>query len=253
MFLGPLLHSYDDFQLPYAGGCDLGARTIEPHLQVLRRFGLEVLPTDGFYNAGRPGRRADPADHPDRARRHGHRERAAGRRPLPRRDRAAQRQPELHGPGPVRLPHPSGRGDRRHRHHHPAHPRRPADRHRRGVRTVGGPDRGDEPADRGDRDRVRGGDPAGADRVPGDRARDPGGDGARLLPGRRVRGRERSHPAGRPHRPAVGAEVADRQDPPDAVPRPQHRQPAVLRGDRGHRRRARPSSTTGCTRTGPST
>lgn len=49
MFLGPLLHSYDDFQLPYAGGCDLGARTIEPHLQVLRRFGLEVIATDGFY------------------------------------------------------------------------------------------------------------------------------------------------------------------------------------------------------------
>jgi UDP-N-acetylglucosamine 1-carboxyvinyltransferase len=50
MFLGPLLHSYTSFQLPYAGGCDLGARTIEPHLQVLRRFGLDVLPTDGFYN-----------------------------------------------------------------------------------------------------------------------------------------------------------------------------------------------------------
>ena len=50
MFLGPLLHSYGDFRLPYAGGCDLGARTIEPHLQVLRNFGLSVLPTDGFYN-----------------------------------------------------------------------------------------------------------------------------------------------------------------------------------------------------------
>ena len=49
MFLGPLLHSFDDFNLPYAGGCDLGARTIEPHLQVLRRFGLEVVATDGFY------------------------------------------------------------------------------------------------------------------------------------------------------------------------------------------------------------
>ncbi|SEQ43390.1 UDP-N-acetylglucosamine 1-carboxyvinyltransferase [Microlunatus flavus] len=49
MFLGPLLHSYPDFALPYAGGCDLGARTIEPHLQVLRRFGLDVVPTEGFY------------------------------------------------------------------------------------------------------------------------------------------------------------------------------------------------------------
>ena len=49
MFLGPLLHSYASFNLPYAGGCDLGARTIEPHLQVLRRFGLSVVATDGFY------------------------------------------------------------------------------------------------------------------------------------------------------------------------------------------------------------
>lgn len=49
MFFGPLLHFYSDFQLPYAGGCDLGQRTIEPHLQVLRRFGLEVQATDGFY------------------------------------------------------------------------------------------------------------------------------------------------------------------------------------------------------------
>src|SRR4029434_1957593 len=38
MFLGPLLRSYPNFKLPYAGGCDIGRRTIEPHLQVLRRF-----------------------------------------------------------------------------------------------------------------------------------------------------------------------------------------------------------------------
>ena len=49
MFLGPLMHSYEHFQLPYAGGCDLGARTVEPHLQVLRRFGLTVNATEGFY------------------------------------------------------------------------------------------------------------------------------------------------------------------------------------------------------------
>ena len=66
MFLGPLLHSYTAFKLPYAGGCDLGARTIEPHLQVLRRFGLDVVPTDGFYNCTvdqsveRPGRSPSP-------------------------------------------------------------------------------------------------------------------------------------------------------------------------------------------------
>ncbi|MER7070695.1 UDP-N-acetylglucosamine 1-carboxyvinyltransferase [Terrabacter sp. NPDC000476] len=51
MFLGPLLHEHEDFQLPYAGGCDLGTRTVEPHLSALRAFGLEVTATHGFYEA----------------------------------------------------------------------------------------------------------------------------------------------------------------------------------------------------------
>ncbi|HYO86860.1 MAG TPA: UDP-N-acetylglucosamine 1-carboxyvinyltransferase [Dermatophilaceae bacterium] len=56
MFLGPLLHQYPDFRLPYAGGCDLGARTVEPHLSALRAFGLNVEARIGFYHASvRPG------------------------------------------------------------------------------------------------------------------------------------------------------------------------------------------------------
>ncbi|OFE14356.1 UDP-N-acetylglucosamine 1-carboxyvinyltransferase [Humibacillus sp. DSM 29435] len=51
MFLGPLLHELEEFQLPYAGGCDLGTRTVEPHLSALRSFGLEVTATHGFYDA----------------------------------------------------------------------------------------------------------------------------------------------------------------------------------------------------------
>ena len=50
MFLGPLSHDYDHFLLPYAGGCALGARTIEPHLQALRHFGVDVLATEGSYH-----------------------------------------------------------------------------------------------------------------------------------------------------------------------------------------------------------
>jgi len=42
MFLGPLLHQYNSFRLPYAGGCSLGTRTVEPHLAGLRTFGLDV-------------------------------------------------------------------------------------------------------------------------------------------------------------------------------------------------------------------
>jgi UDP-N-acetylglucosamine 1-carboxyvinyltransferase len=51
MFLGPLLHRSEDFQLPYAGGCNLGTRTVEPHMSALRPFGLEVKATEGSYHA----------------------------------------------------------------------------------------------------------------------------------------------------------------------------------------------------------
>ena len=51
MFLGPLVHRAEDFRIPYAGGCDLGTRTIQPHLSALRRFGLQVNATNGSYHA----------------------------------------------------------------------------------------------------------------------------------------------------------------------------------------------------------
>jgi UDP-N-acetylglucosamine 1-carboxyvinyltransferase len=51
MFLGPLLHDRTQFELPYAGGCDLGTRTVEPHMSALRPFGLEVKATEGSYHA----------------------------------------------------------------------------------------------------------------------------------------------------------------------------------------------------------
>jgi len=50
MFFGPLIHEFDQFLLPYSGGCSLGARTIEPHLQALRHFGVEVVATEGSYH-----------------------------------------------------------------------------------------------------------------------------------------------------------------------------------------------------------
>ena len=53
MFLGPLLHQYDDFKLPFAGGCDLGTRTVEPHMVGLSPFGLQVdaKPDTDYYHA----------------------------------------------------------------------------------------------------------------------------------------------------------------------------------------------------------
>lgn len=53
MFLGPLLHQYNDFKLPFAGGCNLGTRTVEPHMVGLARFGLRVEAKAGtdYYHA----------------------------------------------------------------------------------------------------------------------------------------------------------------------------------------------------------
>ncbi|NCU38921.1 UDP-N-acetylglucosamine 1-carboxyvinyltransferase [Candidatus Saccharibacteria bacterium] len=53
MFLGPLLHNYHDFKLPFAGGCNLGTRSVEPHMVGLREFGLsvEAAPGTDYYHA----------------------------------------------------------------------------------------------------------------------------------------------------------------------------------------------------------
>jgi UDP-N-acetylglucosamine 1-carboxyvinyltransferase len=51
MFLGPLLHQYKDFKLPFAGGCNLGTRTVEPHMTGLAPFGLHVEATTNYYHA----------------------------------------------------------------------------------------------------------------------------------------------------------------------------------------------------------
>ena len=61
MFLGPLLHRSESFDLPYAGGCNLGTRTVEPHMSALRPFGLEVKASDGMYHA-----HVDPVVEPTR-------------------------------------------------------------------------------------------------------------------------------------------------------------------------------------------
>ena len=49
MFLGPLMHERSDFALPYVGGCELGKRTVEPHLSALRNFGVDVTAHDSRY------------------------------------------------------------------------------------------------------------------------------------------------------------------------------------------------------------
>ena len=42
MFLGALIYEYSDFKLPHSQGCNLGTRTITPHLQGLAKFGVNI-------------------------------------------------------------------------------------------------------------------------------------------------------------------------------------------------------------------
>jgi UDP-N-acetylglucosamine 1-carboxyvinyltransferase len=50
MMMGPLMHEHKEFKIPYAGGCKLGERTVEPHLFALQEFGLDVRTASGHYN-----------------------------------------------------------------------------------------------------------------------------------------------------------------------------------------------------------
>lgn len=59
MFLGPLLHQYNQFSLPFAGGCSLGTRTVEPHMTGLAPFGLDVVATTDRYLATTSEKRVD--------------------------------------------------------------------------------------------------------------------------------------------------------------------------------------------------
>ena len=61
MFLGPLLHQYETFKIPFAGGCSLGTRTVEPHMAGLAPFGLSVEAANDNYIATAKPQRVDRA------------------------------------------------------------------------------------------------------------------------------------------------------------------------------------------------
>jgi UDP-N-acetylglucosamine 1-carboxyvinyltransferase len=50
MFIGPLMHLTNKFDIPYAGGCELGKRTVLPHLYALEEFGVDVFTKTGHYH-----------------------------------------------------------------------------------------------------------------------------------------------------------------------------------------------------------
>ncbi len=50
MLIGPLIHEFNNFKIPYAGGCKLGTRTIEPHLFALQELGVQIEAKNETYN-----------------------------------------------------------------------------------------------------------------------------------------------------------------------------------------------------------
>ncbi|MCE7936193.1 UDP-N-acetylglucosamine 1-carboxyvinyltransferase [Candidatus Saccharibacteria bacterium CPR2] len=50
MLMGPLVHLFNNFKIPYAGGCRLGKRSVAPHLYALEEFGVNVKTTGGYYH-----------------------------------------------------------------------------------------------------------------------------------------------------------------------------------------------------------
>jgi len=53
LFLGPLLHHFEEFDLPQAGGCKLGTRTVRPHLFALEKFGVSIDAKTDHYHVKR--------------------------------------------------------------------------------------------------------------------------------------------------------------------------------------------------------
>jgi UDP-N-acetylglucosamine 1-carboxyvinyltransferase len=49
MLIGPLMHDFEMFKIPYAGGCKLGTRTVAPYFYALEEFGVSIVATTGNY------------------------------------------------------------------------------------------------------------------------------------------------------------------------------------------------------------
>ncbi len=54
MFIGVLIHDFEECQLPHSQGCTLGTRTITPHLNGLKKFGVDIKVTENSYDIYSP-------------------------------------------------------------------------------------------------------------------------------------------------------------------------------------------------------
>ena len=51
LLMGPLMHRFGEARIPMLGGCNIGARPIDLHLDGLRKMGADISCEDGFYVA----------------------------------------------------------------------------------------------------------------------------------------------------------------------------------------------------------
>lgn len=49
MMIGPLIHLFKSFELPQAGGCKLGSRTVRPHFFALEKMGVNITARSDRY------------------------------------------------------------------------------------------------------------------------------------------------------------------------------------------------------------
>lgn len=54
MLIGPLIHHAKKFNLPQAGGCKLGSRTVRPHIYALEKLGVSVITKADRYEISAP-------------------------------------------------------------------------------------------------------------------------------------------------------------------------------------------------------
>ncbi len=50
LFAGILVHTLQSFDIPQAGGCKLGSRTVRPHLYALEKFGIDISISPGMWH-----------------------------------------------------------------------------------------------------------------------------------------------------------------------------------------------------------
>lgn len=55
MYIAPLLHRYRDFRIPQSGGCNLGQRTVRPHLYALEPLGVHIETEDSYFHVTHMG------------------------------------------------------------------------------------------------------------------------------------------------------------------------------------------------------